>query len=860
MSAPASLCPAPPETNQFIRPNKGEFDVFSAARSLASRGSNFAASPEYAEAISRGMGEELGQAIEQVLGRDGMDSLSQEDWNIVQFLTYGVDPAVQALPHTADAGGDEAAGSPATSVASAPCKTGTLSSKEDELSSDRTPMGEGAGAEPAKKVARGRRRVIRRLTRRVSKMAIDVDHVEIPEKGPGELPGPTGATLARGAGQSTAVRTVGRPPVPPVVRLQDVRDEMQGGGDVPGGGAPPGGGGDGWGGPPGGGGGGDGGDNNPDDDASMAEEPEDEDPTVGHAGKEYTPRTTKGREMAQMFRDFCGLPRSHANAIVVYFGVYTMDILAEFREEHWKDTFTNWQKRHPCPDGTERAMVLNPPHQDRIKCAAWACRYHNRISWPPRAFKKRGVAAPVSMITLLKKEHFEPIKAQMLREEHGKVALKDISELTDIPKFKTTTSMSKHIREFETFLSTKYGVDGFPLDYVLRPKLVDRPMSDLEDRIPDRWQYPTKTMPDFFDFAQTDEICRRWAPIIVGNRAGTVFGAPDHDLARIEDDVVLYRTPMFLRDDEIVFRLASVAFKDSPGGCHFVNKRGVIHHSGRKAFFACKGQFVGKDSARRECDYAREAIAKMQYEGESRNWGWDKHCEKFHSHIQVIDEWAASGLATRLSEADRISAFLQTIPKDCKNSELVIAKGIIEGDRSRFPTLISTVIPHLSLSIVSRERGTSDAKRTIANARSDPGRSSGKRRRTGQSRSTAGRLRLEGGKVVGTIEGLHYDKSIWDAMTKEQRDKAVELRKAKGSRRAAKAATTSGSNPPLSAVSDKVDKLARAVKRLETSTEDSGSADRNSKSRPSRGRSRSGSSSRSRGSNQSGAHSGRRKS
>ncbi len=43
--------------------------------------------------------------------------------------------------------------------------------------------------------------------------------------------------------------------------------------------------------------------------AEMApEEPEDEDPTVGHEGKEYTPRTTKGREMAQMFWDFCGLP------------------------------------------------------------------------------------------------------------------------------------------------------------------------------------------------------------------------------------------------------------------------------------------------------------------------------------------------------------------------------------------------------------------------------------------------------------------------------------------------------------------------------------------------------------------------
>ncbi len=103
------------------------------------------------------------------------------------------------------------------------------------------------------------------------------------------------------------------------------------------------------------------------------------------------------------------------------------------------------------------------------------CHYHNCVCWPPRAFQKPGVGTPVSMITLLKKDHFEPIKAQMLQEEHGKMALKDIGKLTDIPKFKTTMSMLKHIREFETFLSNKYGVDGFPLDYVLWPKLVNTP-------------------------------------------------------------------------------------------------------------------------------------------------------------------------------------------------------------------------------------------------------------------------------------------------------------------------------------------------------------------------------------------------
>ena len=55
----------------------------------------------------------------------------------------------------ADAEGNEAAGLPVTSVASTPCKTGTLSSFEDELSSDRTLLGEGTGAEPANKLPKG---------------------------------------------------------------------------------------------------------------------------------------------------------------------------------------------------------------------------------------------------------------------------------------------------------------------------------------------------------------------------------------------------------------------------------------------------------------------------------------------------------------------------------------------------------------------------------------------------------------------------------------------------------------------------------------------------------------------------------
>ena len=82
------------------------------------------------------------------------------------------------------------------------------------------------------------------------------------------------------------------------------------------------------------------------------------------------PRTEGGKAMAKMLWKFCRLTKADANAIIVYFRVYSENRLAEFQEAHWKDTFTQWQKRHTCPDGTERAMVLLLPQQDRIQFAA----------------------------------------------------------------------------------------------------------------------------------------------------------------------------------------------------------------------------------------------------------------------------------------------------------------------------------------------------------------------------------------------------------------------------------------------------------------------------------------------------------
>ena len=856
--------PSSTDSNQFIRPNCA-FDVHSAAERLASRGEGFANSVEFAEAISGGVATDLAQALMTALGRR-FDDLEHEDMMaLVDLYT--------AMPSTRGAA-DEAAGSPASSCVSARSAKDSLSSFEDDLSLDGSLLGEANGTslddEPPVEVG---------LPVKMRELSIEDTPGDPPRGRAVAVATPPTASLSRSANERSfremaaarQAREEQRRAAAEAAAQGDAGGEADPPGDAGANDAPGDGGGAG-----GGAGGGGGGGEDPDasesesesDEMDEDEEPE-EDPSTGQHGKEYRPKTDTGKAMAKMFVRFCQLSRANARAIVVFFGVSSSNKLADFLEEHWKDTFAQWQKRHPCPDGTERAMVLSPPQQDRIRCAAWACRHLRRLGWPQAAVDP---ARGSKMIELLTSEHFEPIRAQMEREEEGKVTLKAIPDLSDVPTYRSTVTMSKHFRDFETYLSQHYGVEGFPLDYVVRSSLARVSWGDFETPRPRPGG--KEPMPDFFKFEESDYQCRRLAPILDPEYEGTVRSAAPPLVAEYEAGKYAdRRSHSFRRDDAIVFQLARVAFKDSPGEVHFIPRKGKQLQSGRAAYFACKGQFVGIHTARQETDLARDVISKMQYEGESRQWNWDKHCAKFHQQVSVIEEWAVAGLATRMSNEDQISAFLKTIPKDCKNAELVIAKGIIEGDRARFPTLIGNVIPHLSLSIETKERGAAVGKRTIANTntgtRPDSSqRSPGKRRRRGGSRpsrpgkATAGKCRVENGRVVGTIEGLHYTPEIWTAMSDSQRRQVLELRRTTpSSRRGVRAAATARADAQLTAVSDSISQLTRAVKSLESSRGgDSPSADRRSGSRRRGARSRSGSSSRSRGTSQSGAHSGRRSS
>jgi len=95
-------------------------------------------------------------------------------------------------------------------------------------------------------------------------------------------------------------------------------------------------------------------------------------------------------------------------------------------------------------------------------------------------------------------------------EEEGKISMKDIPDLTDMPKYKAQTSMSKHFHYFEIYLSQHYRIEGFPLDYVVRPMLSVTKWTDA--MIPH--MYSVSANPDFFKFDETDSYCHRFVEIV----------------------------------------------------------------------------------------------------------------------------------------------------------------------------------------------------------------------------------------------------------------------------------------------------------------------------------------------------------
>ena len=83
----------------------------------------------------------------------------------------------------------------------------------------------------------------------------------------------------------------------------------------------------------------------------------------------------------------------------------------------------------------------------------------------------------------------------------SKANLEMVLKLTDVPKYKSTMGMSTYLCNFESYLSTHYGVEGFPLDYVVWPKLAHLPWHTMSPQNLRHNVY--NAFPDFFQVDET---------------------------------------------------------------------------------------------------------------------------------------------------------------------------------------------------------------------------------------------------------------------------------------------------------------------------------------------------------------------
>ncbi len=71
-------------------------------------------------------------------------------------------------------------------------------------------------------------------------------------------------------------------------------------------------------------------------------------------------------------------------------------------------------------------MVLLLPQQDYTRYVTWVCHHFIRLECPPMLFNNEWLCP----------EHLESIHTQMEHEEEGKVTIKTILDLIDVPKWK----------------------------------------------------------------------------------------------------------------------------------------------------------------------------------------------------------------------------------------------------------------------------------------------------------------------------------------------------------------------------------------------------------------------------------------
>ena len=308
--------------------------------------------------------------------------------------------------------------------------------------------------------------------------------------------------------------------------------------------------------------------------------------------------------------------------------------------------------------------------------------------------------------------------------------------ITNTDDFRTTKE------DIDNYLRRKRGANDCPLSYIVRDN-VNVPMFDLG------------------------------------------FGIPTYD------DEMILRAPhigaVYQQDNAAVWQIMRQVTHGGPAWNWVSTYQRTM--DGRSAYFALKEHYQGSSFVARLRAEADKVLETLVYDGRSRNFTFERYCEKLNRAFEDLDE-----AGERLSEARKIRVFLRGL----SDPSLMNVKTQIQATPAladNFTAAVNFTAQYIATSIINtpaRNRNVSATGRTSGRG-NDSARGRGHGRGRGESRggrgggrySGRGRSNSRGGgrQGAGRINDRYYTHAEWHALSAEEKQRVRDLRNGQDRRR-----------------------------------------------------------------------------
>lgn len=208
---------------------------------------------------------------------------------------------------------------------------------------------------------------------------------------------------------------------------------------------------------------------------------------------------------------------------------------------------------------------------------------------------------------------------------------------------------------------------------------------------------------------------------------------------------------LYFRDDNSkLHEIMTTIFENTSAAAYM--KKHAKDKDGRQAYLALRNHFLGKDSVNYLASQAEQAMDKLSFGGQVRNWDFDKYCAKHEEHYNVLADLITHGY-NLMDDGTRKRKFLAGI----QDVRLAIPKQACQADtKKNFEDTVNEIKQFILMNgIYTRDTG---ATKKISEVKL-----------TKKQKRKAAAISADGDDGDGVCELRYYTADEYKTLTKAQR-------------------------------------------------------------------------------------------